>query len=83
MVAYSTYVLHRDRVHRVHALNQTMPYMGIMKLVTLDCDTRQSAMDDSIPSISSGSVGSRFVSSTEIEAAKARREEQWKAAYAR
>jgi len=40
-------------------------------------------MDDSIPSISSGSVGSRFISSTEIDAAKARRDEQWKAAYAR
>jgi len=40
-------------------------------------------MDDSIPSISTGSVGSRFVSSNDIETAKARREEQWKAAYAR
>ncbi|KIM85347.1 hypothetical protein PILCRDRAFT_96452 [Piloderma croceum F 1598] len=40
-------------------------------------------MDDSIPSISTGSVGSRFVSSNDIETAKARRDEQWKAAYAR
>jgi len=39
-------------------------------------------MDD-IPSISSGAVGSRFVSQSEIETAKARRDEQWKAAYAR
>ncbi|KAJ3477545.1 hypothetical protein NLI96_g10394 [Meripilus lineatus] len=39
-------------------------------------------MDD-IPSISSGSVGSRFVSQSELETAKARRDEQWKAAYAR
>ncbi|KAI0788610.1 N-terminal domain of NEFA-interacting nuclear protein NIP30-domain-containing protein [Abortiporus biennis] len=39
-------------------------------------------MED-IPSISSGSVGSRFVSQSEIETAKARRDEQWKAAYAR
>ncbi|TCD69980.1 hypothetical protein EIP91_005569 [Steccherinum ochraceum] len=39
-------------------------------------------MDD-IPSISSGSVGSRFVSQDELESAKAKRDEQWKAAYAR
>lgn len=40
-------------------------------------------MDESLPSISSGAVGSRFVTETEIDTAKARREEQWKAAYAR
>ncbi|KAJ3788997.1 N-terminal domain of NEFA-interacting nuclear protein NIP30-domain-containing protein, partial [Lentinula aff. detonsa] len=42
-------------------------------------------MDDStaIPSLSMGAVGSRFVSSDEIEIARARRDEQWKAAYAR
>jgi hypothetical protein len=40
-------------------------------------------MEESIPSISSGLVGSRFVSQTDVDAAKARREEQWKAAYAR
>lgn len=40
-------------------------------------------MDDAIPSISSGSVGSRFVSQGEVDSAKARRDEQWKAAYAR
>ncbi|CAL1695374.1 unnamed protein product [Somion occarium] len=39
-------------------------------------------MED-IPSISSGTVGSRFVSQDELEIAKARRDEQWKAAYAR
>ncbi|KAK1228366.1 hypothetical protein PQX77_008575, partial [Marasmius sp. AFHP31] len=39
--------------------------------------------DAPVPSLSSGVVGSRFVSSDEIETAKARREEQWKAAYAR
>ncbi|KAK7694869.1 hypothetical protein QCA50_002057 [Cerrena zonata] len=39
-------------------------------------------MED-IPSISSGSVGSRFVSQSDLETAKARRDEQWKAAYAR
>lgn len=42
-----------------------------------------SQMDADIPSLSSGSVGSRFVSQTELDAAKQRREEQWKAAYAR
>jgi len=36
-----------------------------------------------VPSLSSGVVGSRFVTQDEIEVAKARREEQWKAAYAR
>jgi hypothetical protein len=40
-------------------------------------------MDDSIPSISTEGVGSRFVSQNEIDTAKARRDEQWKAAYAR
>ncbi|KAH9985408.1 NEFA-interacting nuclear protein NIP30 [Russula compacta] len=39
--------------------------------------------DEAIPSISTGVVGSRFVSQSDIEAARARREEQWKAAYAR
>jgi hypothetical protein len=38
---------------------------------------------EAIPSISSGVVGSRFVTENEIDLAKARREEQWKAAYAR
>lgn len=44
-----------------------------------------SIMDDldAIPSISSGAVGSRFVSQSDIDTAKARRDEQWKAAYAR
>ncbi|KAJ4487087.1 hypothetical protein C8J55DRAFT_558167 [Lentinula edodes] len=39
-------------------------------------------MEDSaiIPSLSMGPVGSRFVSSDEIETAKACRDEQWKAA---
>ncbi|KAF8203664.1 N-terminal domain of NEFA-interacting nuclear protein NIP30-domain-containing protein [Pholiota molesta] len=36
-----------------------------------------------IPSLSSGVVGSRFVTQDEVETAKQRREEQWKAAYAR
>lgn len=40
-------------------------------------------MDDAIPSISTAGVGSRFVSQDELEAAKARRDEQWRAAYAR
>ncbi|EGO00433.1 hypothetical protein SERLA73DRAFT_122445 [Serpula lacrymans var. lacrymans S7.3] len=40
-------------------------------------------MEEAVPSLSEGVVGSRFVSSTDIEAAKSRREEQWKAAYAR
>ena len=36
-----------------------------------------------IPSLSTGIVGSRFVTQDEVETAKARRDEQWKAAYAR
>ncbi len=40
-------------------------------------------MDDAIPSISTDGVGSRFVSQDDLEAAKARRDEQWRAAYAR
>lgn len=39
--------------------------------------------EEAIPSISTGAVGSRFVSQSDLEVAKARREEQWKAAYAR
>ncbi|TFK57157.1 hypothetical protein OE88DRAFT_102664 [Heliocybe sulcata] len=39
-------------------------------------------MDD-IPSLSSGSVGSRFVSQNDIDDARKKRDEQWKAAYAR
>ncbi|KAK0506068.1 N-terminal domain of NEFA-interacting nuclear protein NIP30-domain-containing protein [Armillaria luteobubalina] len=40
-------------------------------------------MEEAIPSLSSGVIGSRFVSQDEIESAKSKREEQWKAAYAR
>lgn len=40
-------------------------------------------MDDALPSISSGAVGSRFVSEADLDSAKAKRDEQWKAAYAR
>ena len=42
------------------------------------------SMEESlVPSLSSGVVGSRFITQDEIESAKARRDEQWKAAYAR
>jgi len=40
-------------------------------------------MEDTLPSVSIGGVGSRFVSQNDLEEAKARRDEQWKAAYAR
>ncbi|PPQ89392.1 hypothetical protein CVT25_002210 [Psilocybe cyanescens] len=36
-----------------------------------------------IPSLSEGVVGSRFITEDEVDTAKQRREEQWKAAYAR
>ncbi|KAJ2928914.1 hypothetical protein H1R20_g8263, partial [Candolleomyces eurysporus] len=39
--------------------------------------------DSLIPSLSNGQVGSRFVTEHEIDSARARRDEQWKAAYAR
>ncbi|KIK96373.1 hypothetical protein PAXRUDRAFT_826040 [Paxillus rubicundulus Ve08.2h10] len=40
-------------------------------------------MEEGVPTVSVTGVASRFVSQTDIEAAKSRREEQWKAAYAR
>ena len=40
-------------------------------------------MDEALPSLSAGAVGSRFVTQDELDTAKARRQEQWKAAYAR
>ncbi|KIJ21639.1 hypothetical protein PAXINDRAFT_178026, partial [Paxillus involutus ATCC 200175] len=40
-------------------------------------------MEEGVPTVSVTGVASRFVSQTDIEAAKTRREEQWKAAYAR
>ena len=43
-------------------------------------------MDDSIPVTglqTSGSVSSRFVSQNELDEAKKRKDEEWKAAYAR
>lgn len=36
-----------------------------------------------VPSLSSAGIGSRFVSQDDVDTAKARRDEQWKAAYAR
>ncbi|KAI0286995.1 NEFA-interacting nuclear protein NIP30 [Russula aff. rugulosa BPL654] len=39
--------------------------------------------EEAIPSISTGEVGSRFVSQSDVDTARTRREEQWKAAYAR
>lgn len=47
------------------------------------CTPIIATMDDGLPSISSGAVGSRFVSQSDIELAQAKRDEQWKAAYAR
>ncbi|KAF8912773.1 NEFA-interacting nuclear protein NIP30 [Gymnopilus junonius] len=41
------------------------------------------AEESLIPSLSAGVVGSRFVTQDEVDTAKQRREEQWKAAYAR
>lgn len=41
------------------------------------------AEDSLIPSLSDGVVGSRFVTQDEIDSARQRRDEQWKAAYAR
>ncbi|KAL4064934.1 N-terminal domain of NEFA-interacting nuclear protein NIP30-domain-containing protein [Scleroderma yunnanense] len=40
-------------------------------------------MEEGVPSVSVSGVASRFVSQSDIDAAKTRREEQWKAAYAR
>ncbi|KAI6031732.1 hypothetical protein PISMIDRAFT_673441 [Pisolithus microcarpus 441] len=40
-------------------------------------------MEEGVSSVSVSGVASRFVSQSDVEAARARREEQWKAAYAR
>lgn len=40
-------------------------------------------MEEGVPTVSVTGVAARFVSQTDIEAARSRREEQWKAAYAR
>ncbi|KIK47284.1 hypothetical protein CY34DRAFT_262703 [Suillus luteus UH-Slu-Lm8-n1] len=40
-------------------------------------------MEDGLPSVSVSGVGSRFISQNDLEEAKARRDDQWKAAYAR
>ncbi|KIM67210.1 hypothetical protein SCLCIDRAFT_230166 [Scleroderma citrinum Foug A] len=40
-------------------------------------------MEEGVPSVSVTGVASRFVSQSDIEAAKTRKEEQWRAAYAR
>ena len=39
--------------------------------------------DAPVPSLTSGEIGSRFVSQTELDAANKKRDEAWKAAYAR
>jgi hypothetical protein len=39
--------------------------------------------EDGIPSLSSAGVGSRFVTEKEITSAREKRDEEWKAAYAR
>lgn len=57
-----------------------------LTLIIDECDVltphTDSQMED-IPSLSSGSVGSRFVSQADIDEAKKKRDEQWRAAYAR
>ncbi|KAF8547130.1 hypothetical protein OG21DRAFT_1517635 [Imleria badia] len=40
-------------------------------------------MEEGVPTVSVTGVASRFVSQTDIEAARSKRDEQWKAAYAR
>ncbi|EIW86607.1 hypothetical protein CONPUDRAFT_69070 [Coniophora puteana RWD-64-598 SS2] len=40
-------------------------------------------MEEAVPTVNLTGVGSRFISSNEVETARTRREEQWKAAYAR
>jgi hypothetical protein len=49
---------------------------GTFKLISI-------MAEEAIPSISTGAVGSRFVSQSDVDSARARRDEQWKAAYAR
>lgn len=40
-------------------------------------------MEEGVPTVAVNGVASRFVSQTDIEAARTRKQEQWKAAYAR
>ena len=40
-------------------------------------------MADPVPSVSAAGVGSRFITQSQVDSINARREEQWKAAYAR
>lgn len=47
------------------------------------CQTLSAMEESLIPSISSGEVGSRFETQSDIDLARQRRDEQWKAAYAR
>ena len=55
-----------------------------MSVTLCDSDTLMDELESSIiPSLSAGPVGSRFISQNDLENAKAKREEQWKAAYAR
>lgn len=51
--------------------------------VRLFSDPDNQLMEEGVPTVSVSGVASRFVSQTDIEAARSRREEQWKAAYAR
>ena len=60
-----------------HSIRLLSLYSGLSVFFT----TAQ--MEEAIPSLSTGVVGSRFVSQEELDTAKARRQEQWKAAYAR
>jgi hypothetical protein len=64
---------------------KTDPRHGKVTEATLFTPSQLSlTMEESmIPSLSSAGIGSRFVSQDDVETAKARRDEQWKAAYAR
>lgn len=52
-------------------------------LPIIPASSHHTMSEEAIPSISAGVVGSRFVSQSDIDTARVRREEQWKAAYAR
>jgi hypothetical protein len=52
-------------------------------LTTVPASSHHPMAEEAIPSISTGVVGSRFVSESDLDTARVRRDEQWKAAYAR
>ena len=61
-----------------HQTGKCKSGLGVCLLSDPDKD-----MEEGVPTVSVTGVAARFVSETDIDAARSRREQQWKAAYAR